>query len=64
MDPEIKKALANIRRRQSEIDRKFGKTEDDGPLFDRGKRARQERSRLDEEVDVDLMEDLDDGMDL
>jgi hypothetical protein len=44
MDPEIKKALANIRRRQREIEKKYGRSEDDGPVFDR---RTAERTSLD-----------------
>jgi hypothetical protein len=51
VDPEIKKALANIRRRQAEIDRKFGRTEDDGPLF--GKRYERKHRR-----EGDVIEEL------
>ena len=61
LDPEIKRALANIRRRRAEIERQFGKEEDDGPLYDRSRRARQERAALDDELDLDDLEnDLDD----
>ena len=58
MDPEIKKALANIRRRQTEINRKFGKQTDDGPLFDRSRRARSDRASL--EDNLEDLEDFDD----
>lgn len=54
MDPEIKRALANIRRRQAEINRRYGRDEDEGPLFDRSRRARQERAALnDAELDLE-----------
>lgn len=61
MDPKIKEALANIRRRQAEITRKYGKQTDDGPLFDRSRKARSERASLDEDLDIDLLEDMADG---
>ena len=58
MDPEIKKALANIKRRQAEIDRKYGKTEDDGPLFGRRheRKHRQERETIEELFDDEYSE--------
>lgn len=58
MDPEVKRALANIRRRRAEIERTFGKTEDEGPLFDRSRRSRSERATLDAELEE--LEDFDD----
>jgi hypothetical protein len=45
MDSEIKKSLASIKRRQAEIDRQFGRTEDDGPLFGRRHERRHKRER-------------------
>jgi hypothetical protein len=51
VDPEIRKALANIRRRQAEIDRTYGKTEDDGPLF--GRRFERKHKR-----EADTIEEL------
>jgi len=62
MNQEVKRAIANIRRRQTEINRKFGKQDDDGPLYDRSRRARQERSSLALGVD-ELVEDFDDDGD-
>lgn len=53
MDPEIRKALANIKRRQREIDRRYGTSEDEGPLFGRrgGRRQRIETDRIAELFD-------------
>jgi hypothetical protein len=53
VDPEIKKALANMKRRQAEIDRKFGKQTDDGPIFGRRheRKNRQERDHIEELFD-------------
>lgn len=58
MDPEIKKALANIRRRQAEINRKYGRVEDEGPIF--GKR--RDRLRLQEEALEDLEDQIDEAL--
>lgn len=53
MDPEIKKALANLRRRRAAIEKKHGKIEDDGPVFDRSRRARRTSTQLSEEEEFD-----------
>lgn len=59
MDPEIRKALANLKRRQAEINRKYGTTEDSGPLYDRSRRAKQERDRLDDDMLDEVTDDTD-----
>lgn len=53
MDPEIKKALANIKRRQREIERKYGKQEDEGPLF-----GRRHGERKHARIELDTLEEL------
>lgn len=61
MDPEIKRALANIRRRRSEIEKKFGKQEDDGPVFDKARARRRTATRLqleEEEFDEEAWDEL------
>lgn len=58
MDPEIKKALANIKRRKAEIYRKHGGSEDSGPVY--GRSRSDYRRRLAEErddFDFDFLEE-------
>jgi hypothetical protein len=55
VDPEIRKALANIKRRQAEIDKRYGKSEDEGPLF--GRRHGERKQRIERDVIEELFDD-------
>lgn len=66
MDPEIKKALANIKRRQAEINKLQSEETDSGPVFDKTERRRRVQAHeiLDEEeLDYDDDELWDNHMD-
>lgn len=58
MDPEIARAIANMKRRQAEIDRKFGKQSDDAPLFGRRyeRKQRREQNAIEELFDDEYEE--------
>jgi hypothetical protein len=58
MDPEVRKALYNLKRRQAKIDKEYGKTEDDGPLFGRRfeRKNRREEEAMEELFDSEYEE--------